>query len=94
MNNNTIELERKKELMNKFVYELPVLRTRLGVSQAELAQKIGISRQSYNSIETKRKDMDWTTFIALIAVFQNNEETEKLLNSLEGLEEIKSVLSI
>ena len=46
---------RREALMERFTYELPVLRAQLGASQAEVAEKIGISRQTYNSIETKKE---------------------------------------
>ena len=77
----------RRELAAKLTHELPVLRARLGISQKELAEKIGLSRQTLNNIETGKKDMPWVTFLALIAVFQNNEETKKMLSNVEGLEE-------
>ena len=67
----------RKELVAKLTHELPVLRAGLGVSQKELADKVGLSRQTINSFETGMKDMPWVTFLALIAVFQNNEETKR-----------------
>ncbi len=66
---------------------MPVLRARLGTSQADIADRIGISRQTYNSIETQKREMSWTTFIALYAVFQNNEETRRMLKSIDDFEE-------
>lgn len=66
-----------------------------GASQADIAERIGISRQTYNSIETKKREMNWTTFVALIAVFQNNQETRRMLNSIEGFErEIGDVMPV
>ena len=44
-------------LISRLVDELPVLRTKLGASQDDLANLIGISRQTYSSIETKRRKM-------------------------------------
>lgn len=38
--------------------ELPVLHVRLGVSQADIAEKIEISRQTYNGIETGKNELD------------------------------------
>ena len=35
--------------------ELPVLRARLKISQDELSRRIGISRQTYSLIETKKR---------------------------------------
>ena len=65
--------------------ELPVLRAKARVSQEDIANKIGISRQTYSSIETGKREMSWTTFLALIAFFQNTESTKQILNSIEGL---------
>lgn len=67
--------------------ELPVLRAKARVSQEELARKIGISRQTYSSLETGKREMSWTTFLALIAYFQNNENTNKMINEINGLSE-------
>ena len=67
--------------------ELPVLRAKARVSQGELAQKIGISRQTYSSLETGKREMPWTTFLALIAYFQNNENTNKMISEINGLSE-------
>ncbi len=89
------EDEMRKELIQKLTHELPVLRARLGASQADIAERIGISRQTYNSIETKKREMNWTTFVALVAVFQNNQETRRMLNTIDGFEkEIVNVMSI
>ena len=76
----------KETLILRLKHDLPVLRARLGLSQSELASKIGVSRQTYNSIESGRKSMSWTIYMALIAVFQSNEETRKMLDYFEGLE--------
>lgn len=67
--------------------ELPVLRAKARVSQGELAEKIGISRQTYSSIETGKREMSWTTFLALLAYFQNNENTKKMISEINGLSE-------
>lgn len=65
----------KRRLINALKNDLPVLRARVGLSQEVLADKIGISRQTYSSIETGKREMAWTTFLALVAFFQNNEQT-------------------
>lgn len=85
----------RKQLIKKLTYELPVLRARLGVSQADLAEKIGISRQTYNSIETGKRQMNWTTFAALIAIFQNNRETSEMLQTIDSFSrEMKEVMMV
>lgn len=80
--NNT---EIKEHLIEVLRGELPVLRTKARVSQEEIAEKIGISRQTYSSIETGKRDMSWTTFLAMMAFFQNNDSTKQMINSIEGL---------
>ncbi len=67
--------------------ELPVLRAKARVSQEDIAEKIGISRQTYSSIETGKREMSWTTFLALIAYFQNNDSTKQMINGIEGFSE-------
>lgn len=76
--------KKRDNLMKSFVDELPVLRARLGVSQAEIAEIVGISRQSFNAIETRKKKMNWTVFIALASVFQGNNKTKQMLDSING----------
>lgn len=80
------QTDNRKQLIAKLMYDLPVLRVRLGFSQEELAEKIGVSRQTYNSIEKGRKEMSWMIFMALVAVFQNNAETNRMLMNIEGIE--------
>lgn len=73
--------------------ELLVLRAKARISQGELAEKIGISRQTYSSIETGKQEMSWTTFLALIAYLQNNDNTKKMINDIHGLlEGIKMIM--
>lgn len=71
----------KKILRN----ELPVLRAKIGISQETLAERIGISRQTYSAIETGKREMTWTTALALVAFFQNNEKTRPMIDRIEGL---------
>ena len=78
LRNTIVELLRK---------ELPVLRAKARISQEDIAEKIGISRQTYSSIETGKREMSWTTFLALIAYFQNNESTKKMIGEINGLPE-------
>lgn len=75
--NRTTEIseEDRDLLISRLVDELPVLRTKLGISQDELASLVGISRQTYSTIETKRRKMTWGTFLSLILVFDYNEQT-------------------
>lgn len=84
----------KEELMSMLRNELPVLRARLGISQAKLAEMIGISRQTYNVIENGKREKTWPIFLSLVAFFQNNEQTAQMLKQTEEFDEkMKKVLS-
>lgn len=75
---NVVENEQDR-LIEVLTDELPVLRARLRISQDELSRRIGISRQTYSLIETKKQKMTWVTFMALIAFFENNAKTKAAL---------------
>ena len=74
-----ISKEEREVLITKLVDELPVLRTKLGVSQADLAALIDISRQTYSLIEAKKRKLSWSIFLSLILVFDNNVQTHDLI---------------
>lgn len=78
---------KRMELINTMVTELPVLRARIGASQADISEKIGISRQTYNAIENGKKKLNWTVFLVLFAVFSSDERTLKMLDSMEVFQE-------
>jgi len=84
----------KKDVMDRFRNELPVLRVKACVSQELLAEKIGVSRQTYSAFETGKREMSWTIFLALLAFFQNNEQTKQMLGQMDGFEkDTQSILS-
>lgn len=73
----------KKELINILTKELPVLRAKIGVSQDEISNIIGISRQTYSAIETGKHQMSWNTFLSLVLVFGCNEKTSAMIDSMK-----------
>lgn len=44
------------KLIKVLTEELPVLRAKIGISQGELSNIIGVSRQTYSAIETKKQN--------------------------------------
>ena len=73
----------KEKLIANMTDNLAMLRTGLGFTQEDLAEKVGLSRSTIMAIENKRSKMTWTVFLALMLVFSKHEETDKLLNILE-----------
>lgn len=86
MYNTSDNNELKKDVIERFRNELPVLRAKARVSQELLAEKIGVSRQTYSAFETGKREMSWTFFLALLAFFQNNEQTKQMLGQMDDLE--------
>ncbi len=74
-----IDDSKKRELIDKLTDELIVLRIKAGIAQEDLAKIIGISRQTYGSIERKDKVMSWGTYLALIFFFEHNNQTAQML---------------
>lgn len=69
----------RSEALAKMAENLKVLRNKLSLTQDELAGKVGISRQTLVSIENKKREMSWNTFVALITVFRAESSTSDLL---------------
>lgn len=61
---------------------LTALRTQAEISQEELANLIGISRQTYSAIERKVRRMAWSTYLSLVLFFDHNQKTHKMLRML------------
>lgn len=85
----------KDELIKRLTNELPVLRAKIGVSQDELSNIIGISRQTYSAIETGKRQMSWNTFLSLVLVFGCNEKTSAMIDSMKIISpELSEVINI
>lgn len=59
-----------------------MLRTKSGISQEELANYLGISRQTYNAIECKKRQMSWNIYLSLILYYDYNKKTHQMLRSI------------
>lgn len=71
--------EEKSKLITRLVEELPVLRLKLGISQDEMGNMLGISRQTYSSIETKHRKMSWPLYLSLILIFDYSDQTHDFI---------------
>ena len=72
----------KDNLIELLTEELKVLRAKAGISQQELAKRIGISRQTYGVIESRKQRMTWNTFLSLLFLFEKNEGTSKIIRQI------------
>ena len=71
--------DKREEVISILTEELPLLRAKLGISQENLCDIVGISRQTYSGIETKKKKMSWSVFLSLLMLFTNNEKTAPII---------------
>ena len=92
MEKSASEIQREK-LVEQFREELPVLRAKRRLSQENVAEAIGISRQTYSMIETGKKEMSWTIFLALVTFFQSDTKTKKLLEHTPNFSDLQSILN-
>lgn len=75
----SIELD-KLEITTKLSKNLRLFRNKLNLKQSELAEKVGVSRQTLIQIEKGKRPMQWVTFLALLSVFKSDSGTSELLN--------------
>lgn len=72
--------EKQKEiLMDKMAKNLPALRAKTGLTQAKLADMIGVSRQTLVAVENKKRKMTWSAFLSCFLVFHKNPDTAIML---------------
>ena len=83
----------RHELTEQLKEKLPVLRARARISQENVARKIGISRQTYSMIESGKKEMSWTVFMALIALFQSDSRTNMMLENIPNFKDLQQILN-
>lgn len=76
--------EEKNELIEKLTPELLLLRTKAEISQEEIANIIGTSRQTYGAIERKARKMSWNTFLSLLWFYDYNRKTHKMIRNLSA----------
>ena len=81
---DVISEEEKEFYISSLTDELPFLRVKAGISQDELAGLLGVSRQTYGSIERRDRPMSWNTYLSLIFFFDNKTETHSILRSMEA----------
>ena len=62
---------------------LSALRAKADISQEELANIIGISRQTYSAIEIGKRTMSWSSYLSLVFFFHEIKSTKDMINGLQ-----------
>jgi len=72
----------KKEIINSIMENLPVLRAKARITQEQLAEKLGVTRQTIINIESKKTRITWPMVLAILLIFIHNPLTFILLGPL------------
>ena len=83
----------KVRYVEKLSENLPVFRAKLGYTQQDLGDRIGVSRSTIALIENRKREMTWNTCLSLMYLFTHNEKTNQLLGVFGIItEELNSIL--
>ena len=63
-----VQTEQQKELIESLVRDLPAYRKKMHMSQAELAEAVGKSRQKISEMERGAAPLGWDTYLAILLV--------------------------
>ena len=63
--------------------KLPVLRKMTGMTQKDLADILGISRQTITNIESGSAKMKWSLFLAIMFIFSINKDSSVYLKTID-----------
>ena len=75
-----LDENRKEQLIDILTNELSMLRAKVGLSQQEMAKRMGVTRQTYGAIESKKQRMTWQNFITLLLLFRTNADTARIID--------------
>ena len=67
----------------KLAAELPVLRKMHHLTQKDLGDIIGVSRQTITNMESGKSEMKWSCFLALMFVFSLDSNSLEYLKRLD-----------
>lgn len=82
-NTHSISDSSKSLYIKRMAENLTVLRAKTGLTQAELAELVGVSRQTIISFEKQQRDLTWSMFLALLLIFGSYEQTASLVELFE-----------
>ncbi len=75
--------DKKDEAIKNMTKSLAALRTMLHMTQSQLSELMGITRQTLVGYETGKRRMSWSTFLVLLFIFDNCEVTKPILKALK-----------
>lgn len=81
----TLSDAEKDRFIAELTPHLVYLRTQAEILQEDLANIIGVSRQTYSAIERKVRRMSWNTYLSLILFYDYNQKTHRFMRQMSLL---------
>lgn len=81
----------RNELIEWFLDEMPIIRQRLHISQTDLGNMIGVSRQTISSIERREVQLTWDKYLAFIFAIHESDNIGALGDEFEDKYEITKI---
>lgn len=72
----------KKKYIDALAENLLLLRLKAQISQDELSNLVGVSRQTFGAVERLSQPMSWNTYLSLILFFNNHSATHAMLHDM------------
>lgn len=74
---------KRSELISKLSVNLSALRAKMKITQSDLANAVGIGRQTLIAIENGTSKMRWDTFLAMMFIISKDPDAAELLELLD-----------
>ena len=84
INREFLTEDEKTYFINALTKNLTSLRAKAGMSQEEISNIIGVSRQTYGAMERKHRTMSWNTYLSLILFYDYNKKTHDMIRGIDA----------
>jgi len=79
--------EERQLLCKIMASNLSTLREKAKLTQDELADRLGLSRQTISAIENEKRDLQWSTFSVLLMFFASDAEIKQIMIAMNIINE-------
>lgn len=79
-----IDQRYKDSCIESMFENLASLRAKANITQTEIANLIGVSRQTYHAIEAGKRTMSWNTYLSLLLFYDTNSATHGMLRDISA----------
>ncbi|WP_049945036.1 helix-turn-helix transcriptional regulator [Butyrivibrio sp. AC2005] len=70
---------RQNEMIETLVKRLPLIRKEMNISQTELGEKVGLSRQTISAVERGTAELSWNNYLAIMMFLNANKDNCKTI---------------